>query len=499
MKHLSYNSFLQTFRKSQLDDQSVGIVLRALELNKKPDSATLQGQSREVCRFIQLWDQLEVCDGLLYRKYESADGDRCYLQLIVPASHCNEILKTLHEGVAGGHLGQDKTLGRLKERFYWPAHWSDVNHWCRTCATCASRKTPSPKQKAELHPVKAGYPMQIVATDILGPLPLTPNGNSYLLVAADYFTRWVEAYPIPNQEATTVASKLTNELFFRFSLPDQLHSDQGRQFESVLISEICKLLQIRKSRTTAYHPQGDGLVERFNRTLLDMLSTTIKDCPGNWENHVRAVCMAYNSSIQPTTGFTPFYLMFGRQARIPVDVMYGSPVVESSPSTYANALRKSLTTAYNQVRVKMDAQFQRQKQFYDKKVHGKPYKVGDLVWLYSPAVPPGQSKKLHHAWSGPFKIIKQLSDATYRIADTHEKHHRQVVHFDRLKLCPPDTRLPPTEKASQVPTDQSMSNHSTEPFGTHLQLIDNDNLSSEPRRYPTRTHRPPIRYTDSEF
>ena len=118
--------------------------------------------------------------------------------------------------------------------------------------------------------------------------------------------------------------------------------------------------------------------------------------------------------------------MIGQQARIPVDVMYGSPVVESSPSTYANVLRKSLTTAYNQVRVKMDAQFQRQKQFYDKKVHGKPYKVGDLVWLYSPAVPPGQSKKLHHAWSGPFKIIKQLSDATYRIADTHEKHHRQV-------------------------------------------------------------------------
>ena len=88
-------------------------------------------------------------------------------------------------------------------------------------------------------------------------------------------------------------------------------------------------------------------------------------------------------------------------------------------------------------------------------------------------------KKLHHAWFGPFQIIKQLSDATY-IADTHEKHNRQVVHFDQLKLCPPDTRLPPTENASQVPTAQSMSNHSTEPFRTHLQLIDNGNPSGEP-------------------
>ena len=148
---------------------------------------------------------------------------------------------------------------------------------------------------------------------------------------------------------------MTNELFFRFSLPDQLHSDQGRQFESVLISEICKLLQIHKFRTTAYHPQGDGLVEHFNRTLLDMLATTIKDYPGSWEDHVRAVCMAYDTSVQPTTGFTPFYLMFSHQARIPVDIMYGSPVVETSPSTHASILKKSLTTAV--VCVKMDAQF----------------------------------------------------------------------------------------------------------------------------------------------
>lgn len=115
--------------------------------------------------------------------------------------------------------------------------------------------------------------MQIVATDILEPLPLTCNGNSYLLVVTDYFTRWVEAYPIPNQEAVTVTNKLTQEFFFPFF---PLHSDQGRQFELKLISEMCRLLQIPKSRTILYNPQGDSLVERFNRTLLDMLSISIK-------------------------------------------------------------------------------------------------------------------------------------------------------------------------------------------------------------------------------
>ena len=103
-----------------------------------------------------------------------------------------------------------------------------------------------------------------------------------------------------------MAHKLVNEMFFRFSIPDQILSDQGRQFESVIIDELCKLLQIQKSRTTPYHPQGDGLVERSNRTLLNMLSIVVEDNPNAWEFHLRPVCMAYNTSIQPTTGYSPF-------------------------------------------------------------------------------------------------------------------------------------------------------------------------------------------------
>ena len=131
---------------------------------------------------------------------------------------------------------------------------------------------------------------------------------------------WKPTYPIPNQEASTEAKKLTEEMFLRFSPPDQLHSDQSRQFESNLVTEVCKLLGICKTRTTPYHSQGDGLVERFKRTLVDMLAITAKDNPFDWENHVCAICMAYNTSAQTTTGYSPFYLMFGRQAKIPIDI-----------------------------------------------------------------------------------------------------------------------------------------------------------------------------------
>ena len=142
--------------------------------------------------------------------------------------------------------------------------------------------------------------------DIMGPLPESAAGNSYILVVADYFTRYVEAYPIPNQEATTVATKLVDEFFFRYSPPEQLHSDQGRNFESAVITEICKLLGIEKSRTTPYHPQSDGLVERFNRTLLNMLATAVTEHPFEWEYHLRRLCLAYNTALTPLQA-TPLF------------------------------------------------------------------------------------------------------------------------------------------------------------------------------------------------
>ena len=200
------------------------------------------------------------------------------------------------------------------------------------------------------------------------------------MVVGDYFTRWMEAVPIPNHEAQTVAIRIVDEVFLRYSVPEQLHSDQGRQFESELLTKVCKLLNMRKTRTTPYHPQCDDLVERFNRTLLDMLATCSKEHPFNWEQHIHKACMADNTSIHPSTGFTPFYLMFGRQARLPDDIMFRTSKPQSqSPIEYAATLKKQLTSAFYLAREQMGRQHMRQKEYYDKKLHGDPYQRGDLV------------------------------------------------------------------------------------------------------------------------
>ena len=284
---------VEGLREAQLADSLLGPILRGKETGVKPSTGDPGAVSRSFRRLLQVWDQLLVRDGVLCCRFESPDGRMAAMQVVVPKALHGEVLHDLHEGALGEHFGIDKMLARLKERFYWPGHHNDVHDWCSNCGSCSSRKSPAPKARTPLKSVETGYPLQLVAMDIVGPFPESPAGNTHILVVADYFTRWTEAYAIPNQEATTVAKKLTDEFFFRFSPPEQLHSDQGRNFESDVVSEVCKLLGVVKTRTTPYHPQSDGLVERFNRTLLDMLSTAAGERPFDWESHLRRLCLSY--------------------------------------------------------------------------------------------------------------------------------------------------------------------------------------------------------------
>ena len=475
--------------KAQLSDPHVGFVLKAKASDTYPEPASVTSKSRECQILLQQWDQLEIHDKLLWRRFHHSVDNSSHLQLIVPVS-LRKILQELHAGVVSGHLGQKKTLSQLRRSFYWPGHARDVALWCRTCPVCAARKSPNPKRRASLHTISTGYPMQTVAVDILGPLPTTPSQNRYILVAEDHFTRWTEAFAIQNQEATTVAEKLVNEMFLRFSPPTQLHSDQGRQFESSVMSEVCKLLGIAKSRTTAYHPQCDGLVERHNRTLLAMLSTHTQEHPQSWDIHLPKLSFAYNSSEHASTGFSPFFLMFGREPRLPVDVMYGAaPTDFPSSSHYASELRSLLASSYQRVRDNLKAAHQRQKELYDKRVHGQPFTVGEFVWLHNPHVPLGHSRKLHCPWSGPYLVVECLSDVTYRIRSVYGKNCEQVVHFDRLKPCPHDIRL---EATSQQPVDSS-KDPPQRSYGEQLELLPSDDVPEHepPAPAPADQPRPP--------
>ena len=189
-------------------------------------------------------------------------------------------------------------------------------------------------------------PFTFWAMDYMGPLPETARGNKHILVVGDHFTKWCEAFPTQDQKAQTVANIPVSRLFSRFGPPQILHSDQGTNFESNLIKNICDLMGIQKTRITVYHSQGDGQIERQNRTLQEIFSTFVYEHPDTWDFHIDQAVFAHNTSHHESTGFSPYELVFGRVARLPVEIDLGVPLRDPrSQSDYVQAVRQSIRSS----------------------------------------------------------------------------------------------------------------------------------------------------------
>ena len=218
-----------------------------------------------------------------------------------------------------------------------------VEDYIASCKICSQHNQPTSSGKAPLKPIEVGEPFTFWAMDYMGPLPVTTRGNKHILVVMDHFTKWCEAFATPDQKARTVAEILVNKVFSRFGPPAVLHSDQGANFESNLMHDICTLMGISKSRTTAYHPQCDGLVERQNRTLQAMLTAFCSQHREDWDLWLDSVVYAYNTSRHESLGVSPYEVVFGRLPRIPLELELGLPLVNPmTQSEYVSDTRKAL-------------------------------------------------------------------------------------------------------------------------------------------------------------
>jgi transposase InsO family protein len=184
--------------------------------------------------------------------------------------------------------------------------------------------------------------------DILGPFPISSLGNRYLLVVTDCFTKWVEAFPLSNMRTKTIAEVFVREIVCRYGVPLEVHTDQGRNFDSNLIKELTQLLGIRKTRATPLHPQSNGQVERQNRTILEYLSKYITDNQKDWDRWVSLYLLAYRSSIHTTTGVTPAEMYTGTDLRLPLDLIRGCPPEEEDCPNYGSYVQK-LKTNINKI------------------------------------------------------------------------------------------------------------------------------------------------------
>ncbi|KAG6464703.1 hypothetical protein O3G_MSEX014678 [Manduca sexta] len=259
----------------------------------KPQWSDVASLSSVTKSYWAQWDSLVIQNGILCRKWENAKGDRSHLQMVVPKAKVPEVLQLYHNGCSGAHMGVKRTLLKIRERFYWIHCRDDVEEWCRKCTSCAAVKGPHTRSRGALKIYNVGAPWERIALDVAGPFPVSDSGNRYFMVVMDYFTKWPEVFAIPNQEATTVADKLVHEVFCRFGVPLEIHSDQGRNFESQIFQETCRVLGIHKTRTTSYHPQSDGMVERFIQTLERYLAKVVENRQKDWDKHIQPFLLSY--------------------------------------------------------------------------------------------------------------------------------------------------------------------------------------------------------------
>ena len=325
-------------------------------------------------------------------------------------------------------------MRRLRQAFYWGQSRRDVEDYCRRCDSCTARKGPQGQSRAPLQQHRVGAPMDRVAVDVLGPLPRTSRGNRYVLVAIDYFTKWMEAYPLPDQEATTVAEALVQGMFSRFGTPSELHSDQGRKFESQVFTAMCSQLGIRKTRTTPLHPQSDGLVERFMRTLGAQLALTTAPDQSDWDLQLPLILMACRSAVQESTGCTPALSMLGRELRTPLELAYGrppdAPDAMAGPE-YARQLQDRLETAHRFAKHQAQQAGVRQKRCYDMHAKGQDFQAGDLAWVYGPKRVKGRCPKLDRKWVGPCYVVERVGEVVYRVR-LAPRGRTVVLHRDRM-------------------------------------------------------------------
>lgn len=313
---------------------------------------------------------------------ESENGDEITWQIVIPENLKKFVLTQLHNSPVGGHLGKER------QRYFWFGLRKCVENWCRKCDICASRKAPIRKPKAPMRQYNVGAPLERFTIDIMGPLPASDKGNKYLLVIGDYFTKFIHAIAIRNQEAQTVARSFVDKFITIFGVPMQVHTDQGANFESRLFRELCKILDIGKTRTTVMRPQSDGMVERLMRTIENMLSSFVSVHQKVWDQYVPLIMMAYCSSKHETTGVTPCQIMFGREINLPVDLVLGRPLnkldgLNHKPSAdYFHELEQALVLVHELARKNLNISCNSMKKLYDHKIHQNHYNVGDPVWYY---------------------------------------------------------------------------------------------------------------------
>ena len=387
--------------------------------------------------------QVPVCyyvkNDILMRKWRppdvSADDEwTVNHQIVVPRAYRPEILNLAHETPMSGHLGVNKTYHKILNHFFWPGLKSDVSQHCKSCHTCQMVGKPNQTiPKASLQPIPAfDEPFSRIIIDCVGPLPKTKSGCQYLLTIMCASTRFPEAIPLRNIKTKTIVKALVK--FFTFvGLPRSVQSDQGSNFMSGIFQQVMHELGIKQYKSSAYHPESQGALERFHQTLKNMIRSYCFDTEKDWDEGIHLLLFAVRESVQESLGFSPFELVFGHTVRGPLKLLKEKFLSDDDSSLnllqYVSDFKNRLSKACEAARSNLKSAQSKMKLRYDENAQDRNFELGDKVLALLPI--PG--KPLQARYYGPYKVDKKLSDVNYIVNTPGRRKQKQLCHINMLK------------------------------------------------------------------
>ena len=371
-------------------------------------------------------------EGMLEKKIKINNRER--LVLWAPRSARELIIETAHNSIEAGHGGNDRTTNRIKLGYWWPGITNDVDKYIERCMVCqvSKAKVPAPAPLKNM-PIPEG-PNHRLHVDLMGPLRTSENGNKYVMVMTDAFTKWVELAAIHDKTAKTIGQMVFERWICRFSAPMTIVTDQGKEFNNAILQEICKLWEIDKRRTSPFHPQTNSSAESYNRSLIKYFKAMLVDHSTlDWERLLPAAAMAYNCHVHRSTKESPFFLTYLHDPRLPYfDLQRPRKFTDDSfvHETYMIS-QKAFEQATNELEKAADTQ----KNYHDKRAKVREFKTGEVVRVYFPNVPKGENPKFYSKWQlgqihklvGKLNAVVKL-DGTGRLTLVHLNRVRRVLH-----------------------------------------------------------------------
>ena len=412
---------------AQKCDKDLELLDNWLHHNRKTEQTELNLASPTQKFYYLNRDLFFVAGEVIYKKDDDED------KLVVPHSVKNDLIQACHDIPSAGHQGVERTKEYMKQKYYWHHMGRDIKNHVAFCAACNINKAANRKNKHPMMTSHMGAPMERIHVDFMGPFPTSTRGNKYILVLVDNFTKWIEVFPLESQTAELTAKTAVNEFFCRLGYPGQLLTDQGTNFESELFKSMCKLLKIKKKRTTAYRPSANGQAERTNRTLMNAIRCFVDKQQNDWDVYLPQIAAALRSAVNRNTGFTPNRLMLGREVSTPAELMYpGKPLDPSTVEEFIVNLENKMLEAHDTARKTLKVNLKRARNYYNLDQSVVEFREGDVIYLVDKASKKGRAKKLDPIWQGPGVITHRLTPFLFRVR-LNKNRKTMVVNHDHLK------------------------------------------------------------------